>query len=345
MSAKSNIEWCDATWSPVVGCTKVSPGCDHCYAETMSRRLSHNPKYALATKADGTWSGVVSCHEDVLDQPLRWKKPRMIFVCSMSDLFHSQVPWDFIVKVFDVMAATSWHTYQVLTKRPGRMAYFAEHIWPKQGGRWEPVRAMLWKCACGWSGNSVDLRPNPSGINTCPVCGGSGGLTATSWPGTAWPQNVWAGTSVESQKYAPRLECLARVPARVRFVSVEPMLGPVDLRKWTCICQPCTFPRPNQNRCGSGIQWLICGGESGPKARPMHPDWPRSLRDQCQAAAVPFFFKQWGEWAPRDTMIGDPFGFSDWSGQKMVKVGKKAAGARLDGREWREMPQATRGSC
>ena len=235
----------------------------------MSRRLSHNPKYALATKADGTWSGVLSCHPEVLAEPLRWKMPRRIFVCSMSDLFHSQVPWEFIVRVFDVMAATPWHTYQVLTKRPGRMAYFAEHIWPKQGGLWEPVE---------WT--------SPSRARVM-----------DKWPGTAWPSIVWAGTSCESQKYAPRLDCLARVPAPVRFVSVEPMLGPVDLKPWLGLhgnrdtdgLSEFDAPMPEPV-----INWVIVGGESGPGARPMNLAWARDLVGQCQTAGVACFVKQLG---------------------------------------------------
>jgi len=254
-NTKTKIEWTDATWSPVTGCTKVSPGCDHCYAETMSHRLSNNPKYALATKDDGTWSGVVSCHEELLAQPLRWKKPRMIFVCSMADLFHSDVPWDFIVKVFNVMAATPWHTYQVLTKRPGRMAYFAQHLWP----------------AC---------------------------ITSAA---PLWPVNVWAGTSVESQKYAPRLDCLLRIPAKVRFVSAEPLLGPLDLRPWLgcphkdqedgdIVCSECGDAREKSR----WIHQVIVGGESGPGARPMALAWAKSLLDQCRVAGVACFMKQIG---------------------------------------------------
>ena len=248
---KTKIEWATDTWNPVTGCTKVSQGCDHCYAETMSLRLSHNPKYALATKADGTWSGVVSCHEDVLDQPLRWKKPRMIFVCSMSDLFHSQVPWDFIGRVFDVMIACPQHTFQVLTKRPGRMAFWAD--------------------------------------NMAEVCRERG----LPW---SWPPNVWAGTSVESQKYAPRLDCLLRVPAKVRFVSAEPLLGPLDLKPYFYKCSGCV-PTPEDPRCackGLAIHQIIVGGESGPGARPMDLAWARDLVGQCQVAGVACFVKQLG---------------------------------------------------
>ena len=233
----------------------------------MSRRLSHNPKYVLATKDDGRWSGVLSCHEDLLDQPLRWKKPKTIFVCSMSDLFHDKVPWDFIAKVFNVMAATPWHTYQLVTKRPGRMAYFAEHVWPKQGGYWEPVE---------WT--------SPSRARVM-----------ANWPGTAWPSNVWAGTSVESQKYAPRLDVLARVPAPVRFVSAEPLLEYLDLRPYFFKCSGSCTPTTDDPICackGLAINWVIVGAESGPKRRPMKVSWVQAIRDHCQATGVALFVKQ-----------------------------------------------------
>jgi len=244
----------------------------------------------------------------------------------MSDLFHSSVPFDFISQVFDVMAMADWHTFQVLTKRPGRMAHFAEKVWPCH-------------------------RPEGE-----------------------WPKNVWAGTSVESQKYAPRLDMLARVPAQVRFVSAEPLLGPLDLThigkqginaltgEWSHYHEEtgdvCThWEEPL-------INWCIVGGESGPGARPMHPQWGRDIRDQCQQFGVPFFFKQWGEYRPLEhsdldfsqNEFGDcpyplrevdsiPRLYSTSHGTGyittrtlMIRVGKKAAGAVLDGREWQEMP-------
>ena len=289
---KTRLEWTDATWNPVTGCTKVSPGCDHCYAETFTNRFKRHPFTE------------VTLHPDRMTQPFAWKTPRMIFTCSMGDLFHSAVPWTFILAVFCTMAETERHTYQVLTTRPGRMAYFAEHIWSK-------------------------VAP--------------------------WPANVWAGTSVESQKYAPRLDVLARVPAQVRFVSYEPALGPVDLYPFLNWCRLCLDPRDGHDDKGWGhycraLDWVIAGGESGPGARPAHPDWIRSARDQCQAAGVPFFFKQWGEWAAAGqerapdslghmVLVESPGG----STIPMMRVGKKAAGAVLDGQEWREFPQATRG--
>lgn len=219
----TKIAWTDETWNPVTGCSKVSPGCDNCYAERIMRRFGHD------------WQSVQT-HPKRLGIPQGWKRARRIFVCSMGDLFHPRVPWSFVTAVFDVMAESMWHTFQLLTKRPGRMAYFAEKVWP-----------------------------------------------------FTWPSNVWAGTSVESEKYLPRLDVLARVPAPVRFVSLEPLLSAVDLKPYFYHCgcgqEPCQCK-------GSAIHWVVCGGESGLGARPMHTDWVRAVRDQCQAAGVPLFIKQ-----------------------------------------------------
>lgn len=244
----TNIEWTEETWNPVTGCSKVSPGCDNCYALRMSNRLRSHDYYRDLVK-DGEWVGLVRTHPATLPIPKHWREPRRVFVCSMSDLFHSAVPWHFIGEVFRVMAECPRHTFQVLTKRPGRMAHFANEI----------------------------LGPDN------------------------WPRNVWAGTSVESAKYLPRLDVLARVPALVRFVSLEPLLSPVDLTRWTW-CATCREPdgdivcgeggRVDSPQHGPDIHWVIAGGESGPGARPMHPDWARAIRDQCQVAGVPFFFKQ-----------------------------------------------------
>jgi len=236
------IEWTDETWNPVTGCTKVSPGCDHCYAERITNRFG----------GPGAFDTVV-LHPERLGKPLRWRKSRMVFVNSMSDLFHDDVPDEFIGRVWQVMGAASMHTFQVLTKRPGRMASLLNE------------RILT----------HIPVLPN-------------------------WPlPNVWLGTSVEDQKWADiRIPKLLDAPAAVRFLSCEPLLGPVDLR---------IYP-------GSWVDWVIVGGESGPGARPMHPDWARSLRDQCVAAEVPFFFKQWGGRIP------------------------KAGGRELDGRTWDAMP-------
>jgi len=306
MGDRTSIEWTDATWSPVTGCSKVSPGCDNCYAERITQRWGQK------------FTDVI-LHPERLEQPLRWRKPRRIFVCSMSDLFQEAVPWDFLLEVFAMMYLSPKHTFQVLTKRPGRMAHFATEVLP----------------------NAVGYK----------FVGG-------------WPSNIWAGTSVESPKYLPRLDVLARVPAKVRFVSVEPLLEAVDLKLWLrcSICRgrgnlddgmdqgTTDFHSHRQSPCefchgkGREIDWVIAGGESGPKARPMHPDWVRSIQIQCQEAGVPFFLKQWGEWVSLNDAVkrnlprvGNTYQFDDMH-LAMTRVGKKAAGALLDGREWREMP-------
>ncbi len=245
----SNIEWTDETWNPVTGCTRVSPGCDHCYMYTLYPRLT-----AMAVPGYETTPEDVRLLWDRLEAPLAWKKPRRVFVNSMADMFHPRVPYEFINAAFSVMeqaAIERGHIFQILTKRPGR--------------------AVAW-----WKKHEQDF---PGG----------------------WPANVWIGTSVENQKYAPRITVLSRLPAPTRFVSAEPLLGPVDLGPWLD---------------SGAIQWLIVGGESGPKARPMELDWARQLRDQSVRAGVAFFLKQLGG------------------------VRKKRGGdtALLDDRLWREMP-------
>ena len=214
MSAGSGIEWTESTWNPLTGCTKISPGCKHCYAERMARRLQAmgQPNYANGFR--------LSLHEHALEAPLSWKKPQMIFVNSMSDLFHRDVPLAFIQKVLDVTRRASWHTFQILTKRSERLA-------------------------------ALD-------------------------PEIDWPANVWMGVSVESQAYTWRIDHLCQTRARLKFLSLEPLLGPIpqlDVRE---------------------INWVIVGGESGPGARPLDEAWVLQIRDQCQAVRVPFFFKQWG---------------------------------------------------
>lgn len=318
MGDNTGIEWTDATWNPTTGCTKVSAGCKHCYAERDWARLVHLPSYKGRAFTD------VACHEERLSQPLRWQKPRMIFVNSMSDLFHLHVPDEFISHVFKVMRDSPQHTFQVLTKRAERMRDFLSVRYPV---------------------------PLP---------------------------NVWLGISVEDQSAADeRIPLLLDTPAIVRWISAEPLLGPVDLRHvlWKCCGNPIpghpgdgwmTPPDPSEC-CGDveplgGIDWVVVGGESGPKARPMHPNWARSLRDQCAAAGVPFLFKQWGEWVPRSSCYhtfddgkscadidpgatkwpcirlnengGDGHRLEDEDGGDsayMQRIGKKAAGRLLEG--------------
>lgn len=302
MSDKTGIEWTDATWNPTTGCDKVSPGCDHCYAMTLAPRLKAmgSPRYQKDgdPKTSGPGFGL-TVHPTALDQPLKWKRPRRIFVNSMSDLFHKDVPDDFIAKVFAVMAASPRHTFQVLTKRPGRM------------------KSLLTdKCRCGQGhADGIHFRSKMSDLVRQIAPDLSGPVYRAGWP----LPNVWLGTSVEDQKWADvRIPLLLDTPAAVRFLSMEPLLAPVTFRwaKWA--------PLVNAGHLDglTGIDWVIVGGESGRGARPMHPDWARTLRDQCAAAGVPFLFKQWGS--------------HDEHGQRMSK---HDAGRTLDGRTWDEYPE------
>jgi protein gp37 len=243
VAQKSDIEWTDATWNPTTGCDRTSPGCDNCYALTLAKRLKAMGSDRYQNEGDPRTSGPgfkLTMHEDAIDAPRRWKHPRLVFVNSMSDLFHEDVTEDFIQRVFAVMCETPHNTYQVLTKRTKRLTRIA--------------------------------------------------------PNLDWPPNVWMGASVESASYRFRIDHLSEVPAAVRFISAEPLLGPLgDVNL-------------------DGIDWVIAGGESGPRARPMDIAWGRDLRDQCVAQGVKFFFKQWGGRTP------------------------KAGGRELDGRTWDDMP-------
>jgi protein gp37 len=236
-SARTTIEWTEATWNPVTGCSKVSPGCAHCYAETLSNRFRWTTKPWTPEHVREN----VALHPERLNQPLRWRKPKVIFVNSMSDLFHEQVPFEFIEDVFAVMTQATRHVFQILTKRHERLASLA--------------------------------------------------------PSLEWPANVWIGVSVENNRWVERADRLREVPAAVRFISAEPLLGPLDRLDLT------------------DLHWLIAGGESGPRHRPVEEEWVIDLRDRCRAAGVPFFFKQWG-------------------GRT-----SKARGRTLDGREWSQMPR------
>jgi protein gp37 len=299
----SDIEWTEKTWNPVAGCKKISPGCKNCYAETMTGRLEAmgDAGYSGLTKlgADGKrrlFTGEFRERPDRLDVPLKRKKPTTWFVNSMSDLFGEGVSDEFIAAVFGVMAATPQHTYQVLTKRAGRMCEWNE--WIRDGSRvafpvTSPGRIHFPSIPCRWFARShfVGYRGTTdcfTRIDECPT-------REDPLP------NVHIGVSVEDRKHGlPRIDELRKVPAAVRFLSIEPLLedlGDIDL---------------------TGIHWVIVGGESGHNARPMHPDWVRSIRDQCRRAKVPFFFKQWGG------------------------VIKSRTGRELDGRTWDEMPTLTR---
>ena len=247
MSDHSSIEWTDATWNPVTGCTKISAGCKNCYAETFAERFRGVPGHPFEQGFD------LRLWPDRLDLPLKWKQPRLIFVNSMSDLFHQYVPDDFIWKVFETMCKAKQHTFQVLTKRSERL--------------------------CQWTADNFRVVP----------------------------RNIWIGVSVENHSATFRIRHLQKAPAQIRFLSIEPLIGPVRL----------------DEKLLEGIHWVIVGGESGHHARRMEPEWVYDIQEQCLEYKVPFFFKQWGAYDPL-------------SGRK---VGKKAAGRILNGRTWNDLPQ------
>lgn len=297
---KTSIEWTDASWNPIVGCTEVSPGCANCYAARLaSSRLRETPHYIGLAEIEKhierddygktRWTGKINFLPERLEEPLHWRKPRKIFVCDMGDLFHEGCAVSWVEQVFSVMAACPQHAFQVLTKRSSTM------------------RTLL---------SSETFRKHVFGA-----------LEPT------WPlPNVWVGVSVENQHFADeRIPVLLQTPAAVRWISCEPLLGQVQLLRW--------MQHPSEQL--PGVDWVVCGGESGPNARPMDPNWARCLRGQCELTDVPFFFKQWGEWAPLGTVesprtfIGNNLGDS----QMMLRYGKKLAGRLLDGREWNEFPR------
>ncbi|HYQ66166.1 phage Gp37/Gp68 family protein [Actinophytocola sp.] len=357
MADHTSIEWTDATWNPVTGCTEVSPGCDHCYARTFAERFRGVPGHHFERGFD------VQLRPERLDQPLRWRRPRKVFVNSMSDLFHKDVPDEFIARVFAVMASTPQHTYQILTKRHGRMrSVLRSQCRCDRNHRHEPGRHFR-----AW----VSSQAHAMGLDCRAVEDGP------------WPlPNVWLGVSCEDQKRADvRVPALVETPAAVRFVSCEPLLGPIDLTPWlVCEHHPAlsatTVPavwecdycglvrrvvddpdgpvrqwslgrqprrvRYDQVAPGRLLDWVIAGGESGHGARPMHPEWVRDLRDQCAAARVAFLFKQWGQWRPASTADrpSRPVAYRelDPGGCPMVRVGKGAAGRVLDGQTWTQFP-------
>lgn len=368
----SKIEWTNETWNPIVGCSKTSPGCDNCYAEkaAISPRLQQFEQYRKVTKGitftatDTTkmtaWNRKTAFVESALSKPLGWKKGRMVFVCSMGDLFHESVPFEWIDKVFAVMALCPQHTFQVLTKRPERMLeYLGSHILfdaAENNARWQRIK------------NTMRLFTSEQEFRKA----------ETVFLSQSFLPNVWLGGTAEDQQRADeRIPVLMKCPAAKRFVSCEPLLGEVDLGKFIlrdnyfmteCPCgwfgssEYCNTDYMYQDtcdcpKCGNytmeeyddlSLDWVICGGESGPGARPMHPEWARSLRDQCKEAGVPFFFKQWGEWAdfqvatssdeiPATTIAnGKMHTFDDKT--EMIKVGKKKTGRLLDGVEHSEYP-------
>lgn len=273
MADKTGIEWTERTLNFVTGCTKISPGCDNCYMFREYPRLN-----GMGVKGYQAEPDVITLLPERLEEIKRWREPQMVFLNSMSDIFHPQVPFGLLVRAFEIFADHPQHVFQALTKRPKTMAYFAK------------------KCLGG-----------------------------------KWPPNVWAMTSVESPDYTWRIEALADVPADVRGLSVEPILSGVDLSPWL-----------------EWLNWVIVGGESGPGARPVHPDWLRSIRDQCLEFKVPFFFKQWGEYVSRP---GNGIGAKVWLASDgrvsdkpvpgyaaMYKLGRKIAGAEFDGRSYKAFP-------
>lgn len=297
---KTSIEWTGRTWNPVSGCDPVSPGCDHCYAETIARRFAGTKAYPNGFK--------VTLRPERLSDPFRWRTPQRVFTNSMSDLFHDDIPDEYIARVFAVMALTPQHTYQVLTKRPGRMRSLLS-------GRAIEFRSQMCWAATEHNPELVPGMPNNAGHRV---------FHETDWP----LPNLWLGVSAENQKWADvRIPVLLDTPAAVRFLSAEPLLAPIDLHGEL---DPTGQHRPKLSywltgrpdwgtdgtlTVGPRLDWVIAGGESGPGARPMHPDWVRSLRDQCTGSGVAFFFKQWG-------------------GRTA-----KTNGRELDGRTWDEYPQ------
>ena len=326
MAEHSDIEWTDSSWNPVVGCSIVSPGCTNCYAMKMAARIEtmhEATHYAGTTKkvnGNAVWTGKLALAPDhILTAPLRWKKPRRIFVNSMGDLFHEDAPDEWIDRCFAVMALAPQHTFQILTKRPERMKdYFASR---QTGTNLE--RSDLIEYA-------IMEEQRGSGVRDIAEFGG--------WP---LPQ-VWLGVSAERQKEADeRIPILLQTPAAIHFVSLEPLLGPIDLM-WGWFPQNVEDEIDGRAKT-TGLNWVIVGGESGSGARPMHPDWARAIRDKCKAAGASFLFKQYGAWAPhRKAGIYEGVQRVDYTdGTCLLRVGKKAAGRLLDGRTWDEFPEAT----
>lgn len=336
MGDKTNIEWTDATWNPIRGCSRVSEGCRNCYAETVANRFNGpGLPYEGLIASGGQWNGQIKLVPEQLEQPLRWTRPRKIFVNSMSDLFHENVPFEYIAAVFAVMSVTTRHTYQVLTKRPQRMVEFFQWALQQQDddGAWQPLRPDVFPSDAFFAGDRI-FDHFPAWINW-QTCGYDN-------CGPAWPyKNVWLGVSVEDQATADeRIPLLLQTPAAVRWISAEPLLGAIDL--WWALTR--FWPEMVGGFLQRGhfspgaetllpIDWVVVGGESGTGARAMHPDWARSLRDQCAAAGVPFLFKQWGEWGfepyPNRGMI--PYEGVSAGSDVLFRCGKKKAGRLLDG--------------
>ena len=361
MADKTKIEWTEATWNPITGCSVHSAGCTNCYAMKLAgTRLQHHPSRAgltTPTKKGPVWNGQVRFNEEWLTQPLRWKRPRMIFVCAHADLFHEAVPDEWILEIFDIIRQCSYdggsnigkigggvgqHIFQILTKRSDRMRSFMKRL------RYEDRGEKL----------AVHLSDDGKRPYT--------------------PSNVWLGVSVENNAHRDRIIDLGQTPAALRWISGEPLLDGLSLTdiplnggldehgiQWlfnALTGEQYFFDDLGKTGSGDGpvmepLDWVVAGGESGKDARPMHPDWARSLRDQCAAAGTPFFFKQWGEWAADtrklELTIQKHSADTRWidkdsaerrhyqqrrSDSCMTKLGKKAAGRLLDGVEHNGMP-------
>lgn len=312
MADNSKIEWTDATWNVITGCSVISPGCTNCYAMKLAgTRLATHPSRAGLTmpgKSGPVWTGEVRFNGEWLTQPLEWTKPRMIFVCAHGDLFHESVPDAWLDMVFSVMALAPQHVFQVLTKRSRRLRAYLNHP--------DTPRRVLAVATAG------DRKDSPKSMAVAAYI-------------SAWPlKNVWVGVSAEDQTRADeRIPDLMETMAAVRWVSAEPLLSDIVLSgKWLGL--------GDNGGYGHGrLDWVVAGGESQHGSRPSHPNWFRGLRDQCVAAEVPFLFKQWGDWVSVSE-VGGPgkhHQFPDYA--TVRRVGKKAAGRTLDGRTWDEMPK------
>lgn len=310
MSDKTKIEWSDATWNMLYGCARVSPGCENCYAEKHCHRFSgEGQRHEGLTVLGGTgprWTGKIQLAPERLDVPLRWKRPRMIFTNSLSDLFHKDVPFAFIAQVFGVMAAAPQHTFQVLTKRADRMVEFFEWLHSEFPG--SPGHGCAF-FALGVGHKSIKQLAAP-GVKI------------------PWPlPNVWLGVSAENQKYADeRISLLMRCPAAVHWVSAEPLLGPIDFIKTSKHWGPAGERVMKMPR-WPGLGWVVVGGESGPGSRRMDPKWARSIRDQCEELRVPWLFKQLGSVWAKDVPGSDKKGgnWEVWPQEFRVREYPRAA--------------------